>query len=117
MYHGIERNQGDAHVGRVRGDAVLASAEDGVHAGPAIQRRASRAWVPLVAGGREIPVVGAARSLQNISTDGGYVAQLGRRAREQSLRKHWELSLDFGVMRDVRVGGERADARASAGHL
>src|SRR5205814_10036905 len=87
-------------VGRMRGDARVAGAENGVHARPAADRRAAAAGLALVAGGGEVPVVGAARSLQEVPSHGRDVAQLRRGACEDRLCEHRQALLDPGMLGD-----------------
>src|SRR5438876_8327137 len=67
----FERGKRDAHVARVRGDAVFALAENGVNAVVAVDRAASASRLALIARRKcRIVKVVAARALQKISTDG-----------------------------------------------
>ena len=112
VHHGFQRGERDAHVGRMRGDARVAGAENGVHARPAADRRAAAAGLALVAGGGEVPVVGAARSLQEVPSHGRDVAQLRRGACEDRLCEHRQALLDPGMLGDLGVRRHRVDAHA-----
>src|SRR5215208_6403784 len=76
MDFSFERCKGDAHIRRMRGDAVLAGAKNSVDPVDAVDRRAAAARLALVAGCGDIIEIEAARSLQQIATRGGHVAQL-----------------------------------------
>ena len=84
---GIERGERDGQIGRMRSDARLRAAEDGVHAVLAIDRRAAAAGIALVARReRQLAEVRAARALHQVAADRRHVAQLRRGAGEQRLR-------------------------------
>ena len=72
----------------MRGDALLALAQDGVHAIVSFERAAAAARLALVAGGKiRIVKIRAARALQKIAADGGHIAQLRAGAGEQGLAR------------------------------
>src|SRR5437016_13255199 len=79
----LQGREGDAHVGRVQRDALLAPAEDGVHPRPTLDCVTAGAGAALVAPGREVPVVRAAGPLHQVARHAGDVAELRRRAGEQ----------------------------------
>ena len=75
---GVERNQGDADIGRTDGNAAVHGAEDGMVLAVIAGKR--KAGLPLdLAQAREIvvlvPVVGAADGLADVAADGAHVAQ------------------------------------------
>src|SRR5258707_13433053 len=82
----FQRRQGHAHVGWIRGDAMLARAEDGKRAIVAGDRRASAAGFALVARHRGVAEVHAARSLQQVSSRSGHVSDLCGGALKDGLR-------------------------------
>ena len=81
----LQRGQRDAHVRRVDGDALLARAQDRVHAVEAVDRGAAGARFALVAGrGRVVEVV-TARPLHQVAARRRHVAELRRGARQDRL--------------------------------
>src|SRR5205823_10357393 len=77
--HRVERGEGDAHVGRVRGDALVTGPQDGVAAVVAVEGRTARPRLALVARPGGVAEVGAAGALEQVAADGGHVPQLRRR--------------------------------------
>ena len=78
----VERGQRDAHVGRMRRDAVLAPAEHGVNAVVAVYRAAADPGLALVARRRGVAEVVAPRPLQQIAARRRHVADLPDAPRE-----------------------------------
>ena len=76
---------------------------------------AAGAGLAPVAGAGDVEEIGAARPLHHIAARRRGVAQLRRGAREQGLRDGGEAPREFGMMREIGVANERADARASVG--
>src|SRR5258707_11553553 len=76
----FQRRQGHAHVGWIRGDAMLARSENRKRAIVAGDRWASAAGLALVARHSRVAEVDAARSLQQVSSDGGHISDLCRGA-------------------------------------
>ncbi len=109
----IERRHRDRHVGRVRGDAVVAHAQHGVHPVDAAQRRAARPGHALVAGLGRVIEVGAPRALEQIPAGRGLVAKLRRRARQDRLRQQRIAAADAHVDGEGAVRDPRADAQAA----
>ena len=112
---GIERGERHAHVGRMRGDAVFAGAEDGVNAVDAADRRAARAGLALVAGRHGVIEIGAARTLHQIAAGRSHVAQLLRGAGQYRACDQRVTLLDQRVIGEVGVRHQRADAQAAVG--
>ena len=74
---------------RMRGDALVALPENGVHAVVALERAATAARLAFVARGKiRIVEIGAARALQKISAGRRAIAQLRTRPREQRFAQH-----------------------------
>jgi selenophosphate synthetase-related protein len=95
----------------VRGDAAIADAQDGMHAREPVESSAARAGDALIAlHDGEVAKVGAARSLREVAADRRHVAKLRGRAREQCLRQDGQRRADGGVLGEVAVLHERADA-------
>src|SRR5262245_6864160 len=85
-HHRVERREGDAHVARMRGDALFALAENGVNAVVTIECSATAAWFPFVTcRKRRIVKIIATRSLHQIPADGCHVAQLRARPGKECL--------------------------------
>ncbi len=78
---GFEGDEGDGHVRGVRGDAVLAGAEDGEGAVGAGDCGAAGAGVAFVAREGGVAEVHAAGALEEVAGGGGHVAELARRRR------------------------------------
>ncbi len=120
---GVEGGEGDAEVGRVGGDAVLAPAEDGVEAVLAAERVAAGTGIALVAGAGGVVEIGAAGALEQVAGQGGGVAELRRGAREQGFGDGREAAGEGWVVGQVGVadqgadagGAVRADARSRSG--
>jgi len=96
-------------VGRVRSNAVLAGAEDCMHAMRAIPCGAPGSWFSLIAGAAGIAKVSAAGSLQQVPTNRGHITQLRRGAREKRLRDHRICGRNRTVGRHVGHARERTD--------
>jgi hypothetical protein len=108
----IVRGHGDGHVGRVRGDAIVAHAEHGVHAVEAAERGAAGARHALVAGLAGIIEVRAARALQQVAAGGRLVAKLPGRTGQDRLRQQRILAPHAHVGGERAVRHQRADAQA-----
>ena len=116
----LQRGQRHAHVRRVGGDAVLARAQDRVHAVEAVDRGTAGPRLALVAGRGRVVEVGAARPLHQVAARRRHVAELRRGARQDGLRQQRVAPLDLRVVGDVRVRHERAESaarRPSAGRI
>ncbi len=111
----VERGKRDAHVARVRGDAVVALSENGVNTIVTVDRAASASGLALIARwkGRIVKVV-TARALQKISTDGRHVSQLRACARKQRFAQNRIARFDQVVFSELGVAHHRADAYAFA---
>src|SRR5207247_2621000 len=85
----IERSKRDAHVARVRRDALLAVAKNCVNAIVTLERAAAAAGLAFIARWKcgVIKIV-TSRSLEKIATDGRHVAQLRTRAGKKRLTQH-----------------------------
>ncbi len=73
------------HVRRMRRDALVAGAEDGVPAVEAVQGRAAAAGIALVARRRRVAEVAAPHPLAQVAAHRGHVPQLRRGAQQQRL--------------------------------
>ena len=107
----IKRGQCNTHVGRMRGDAMLARAEDRVHAVDAGDGRAAAARLALVAWRSRVVEIEAARSLQKIAAGRGHIAQLLRGSGEDRAGKQRIARLDVRVVGEIAIGNQRADAQ------
>jgi len=101
----------------MRGDAVVAHTEHGVHPIEAFERRATRSRHALVAGLGRVIEVGATHALQQVAAGRGLVAKLGRRAGENGLREQRITPAHAHVDGSRAVGDQRADAQAALGRL
>ena len=117
VHPGVQRGQGDGHVGRVRRDAVLGRAEDAELAVHALDRRAAGAGRALVAGLGDVLEVAATGALQQVAADGRGIAQLPGGAGQQRLGQHRIALPDPRVGGEVAVAGAGADAQAAVGLL
>src|SRR3984893_17903244 len=113
QYARLEHRERDAHVGGVDRDAVLARAEDCVHSIDAVDRRAAAAGFALIAWGCGVVEIKAARSLQQVASGRGHVAQLLRSSGENGAAQQRIARLDLRVVRKVAVGNQGADAQAA----
>jgi hypothetical protein len=109
----VERRERDAHVGRMRGDAVRTRAEDSVLPVHAMDRRTAAAGRAFVARRRGVVEIPAARPLQQVAAGRGHVAQLLRSARQDRARQQRVAALDHRVVRKIAVRHERADPQAA----
>jgi hypothetical protein len=109
----IKRGQRNAHVGRMRGDAMFAGAEDRVHAVDAADRRAAAARLALVASRARVVEIEAARSLQQVAAGRGHIAQLLRRSGEDGAGEQRIAGLDLRVPGEIAVRHQSADAQAA----
>ena len=114
---GVERGERHAHVGRMRGDAGFARAEDGVHAVEPGDRGAAAAGLALVAGRRGVVEVIAAGALQQVAAGRGHVAQLRRGAGEDRAGQQRIALGDQRVIGEVGIRHQRADAQAAVRRL
>src|ERR1700747_1319854 len=107
----FQRGERDAHVRRMRGDAVLARPQDRVHAVDPFDRGAAAARFALIARRGRIVEIEAARSLQEIAPGGGHVAQLLRGARENRAAEQWIAGLDARVIGEIAIRNKRAEPK------
>jgi len=117
--HWPERHQRHRHVRWMRGDAGVASAQDRVDPVDSTDRGTTRARVALVACGRRVIEVRAARTLQQIAANGRLVSQLTRCAGEQRLREDGGVvpGAHAGICGRVGVRGLRARSGARHGQV
>ena len=109
---GVERDERDAEIGRVRRDAALAPAEHGVMPRIPAPRVAARAGLALVAGAGDVVEIGASRALQEVAADRRGVAELRRGARQAALpRSRESVGRSPGRARDRRCGPARRSER------
>ena len=108
----LEHRESHAHVGRVRGDASFARAENCVHPVMAADRGAAAAGLALVAGRSDVVEIRAARSLQQIAARRCHIAQLLRRAGANRARQDGIALLDQRVIGEIAVRHERSDTHA-----
>ncbi len=81
----LQSGKSNILIGRIRCDAILASAQDGKRTVMALDCRAAGAGLALVAYVRGVAEVNAAGPLQQIPSGRRHVAKLRGCAREQSL--------------------------------
>ena len=105
----FQRGHGDVHVGGIRCDAMLARAKDRETAIEAIDRRATRARLALVARHRGVAEIDATRPLQQVAAGRGHIANLRRVRRLESLRKERGNSCAREVMGQVRIAHRRTN--------
>ena len=114
---GVERRERHAHVGRMRRNAGLAGAENGMHAIEPGDGGAAAAGLALITGRCGVVKVIAAGALQEIAAGRGHVTQLRRGAGEEGAAQHWIALGDQGVIGEVRIRHQRADAQAAVAGL
>ena len=84
--HRIKRRQRNAHVRRMRGDALRAGAEDRVNATKTFERAATRARLTFIAGHRHVVEVITTRALHQIAAVRRRISQLRAGSGENCLR-------------------------------
>ena len=107
---GIERDQRRSPVAGVERDAMVAYAEHGMTTVEPVEGRAPRprrALVALVIA--SVPEVGAARTLQHITTKPGHVAQLLRRRLPQTFGQDRVIASHSRIGMKRRHRNQRAD--------
>ena len=113
MHDSIERRQRHAHVGGMRGDAGGRCAKDRVIAIKAVDGVAARAGRALVATRGVVIKIGAAGALQDVAADGGHVADLPARAREDCPRQQREALAHRAICGERGVLHRRPDQHAA----
>jgi hypothetical protein len=107
-----KRDERHRQVGSMRGNAVSADAEHGMHAVVAVEGRASGAGVALVALGDDtVSEIDAARALQKVAADGGHVADLRARRGEEGLGDEGKALAHQRVGGHLRHRGASRDAQ------
>src|SRR5258708_21517809 len=117
QHAGLEGRKRDAHVGRVRSDAMLARPQNRMPAIDPLDGRTAAARLTLVARGGRIVEIEAARSLQEIAPSGGHVSQLLRGPGEDRASQQWIARLDLRMIGKIAVGNQRADPQAAVFRL
>ncbi|OFA00968.1 hypothetical protein DUPY_22520 [Duganella phyllosphaerae] len=115
FHHRVQQPHGHGHVARVRGDAGVALAHDGVATGKSAEGGATGAWRTLVAGLVGIVEIWTAGALQQVAGRGGLVAQLRAGAGQQGPRQHAVIAPHGGIGRQVGIAHQGADAQAALG--
>ena len=110
---GVQGRERDAHVGRMRRDAGLARAENGIDAVDAIDRRAAAAGLAFVTRRRDVIEIETPRALQQVAARRCHVAQLLRCAGQDRARQQRISFLDQRVIGEVAVRYECTDAQAA----
>ena len=111
----IEHAHRDRHVARMRRDAGIAHADDGVLPAEAADRAAAAAGPPLVARLVGVVEIRAARPLQQVAGGGRLVAQLARSAGDQRAGQHAVVAPHARVGRKIGVAHQRADPQPAVG--
>ena len=113
LHDGVERHERDRDVRGMRGDAVLARAEDRVTSVEPVECRTARPGFSLVARRDAVAQVRAAGALAQVAAHRGHVPQLLRRAQQQRPRDG-RISLDDARRaRHVAHPRERTDVQAA----
>ena len=102
-----------SHIRWMRRDAVLTSAQDGMNAVEARERRAARARIALVAGFRDVIEVVTARSLQQVPRSRRFVPQLSARAGYNRARQYAVLPPHAAVRGQIRVRDQCPDPQTA----
>src|SRR5258708_9604922 len=97
----------------MRGDTLIAGAEDSMNAVEAGKSCAARTGTALVAGFCHVIKIVTARSLQQVAAGGGLVAQLRARARKQGAAQDGIVLPHAGIGCEVAVSNQRADPQAA----
>ena len=98
----------------MRGNALIAPAQNRVNAVEAVDGGTPGAWLAFVAGRRRVVEVVAPRALHQVAADRRHVAKLRRRPGEDRLRQQRIPAHHAGVVGDVAVGDERAQPQSAA---
>ncbi len=106
----VQSGKSNRQIGGVRSDTRIAGPEDGMVAVVAADRRTARAGDPLVARCIGIAEIGAPRALKQVAANGGDIANLGRRRRQQRLRESGPAGTDRLVVGHISHAGESADS-------
>ena len=110
---GVESDEGDGHVGGVRGNARARGAKDRVHAVEALQRVTARTRLALVAAGLAVVEVLTARTLHQVTARRRHVADLAGSAHHDRLRQEGIVDANEPTRRQMAVAHEGADADAA----
>src|SRR6266853_6271865 len=115
FHNSVEGDQRYAEFRRMGGDAGLAPAEYGMQSILAVTGIATRARFALVAGAGGIVEIAASRPLQQIAADGRGIAKFRRCAGQKRLG-HGRIGLgEIGIVREIGIANQRADADAAIG--
>src|SRR6266436_3370734 len=115
FHNSVEGDQRHAEIRRMGGDAGLAPAEYGMQSILAVTGIATRARFALVAGAGGIVEIPTSRPLQQITADGRGIAKLCRCAGQKRLG-HGRIGLGkIGIVREIGIANQRADADAAIG--
>ncbi len=109
----IERTHGDGHIAWMRGNARVADTHNRMLPRKAPNCAATAAGLALVARLIGVVEIGAARSLQQIAGRSRHVAELTRRAGEQSTREQTIVAPHTLVRREICVAHQRSDAQST----
>ena len=115
--NGVERDQRDAEIGRMRRDAALAPAQYGMKPVVAAVGVAAGAGIAFVAGARGIVKIRAARSLQEVAADGRGIAKLRGGAGQKRLGDRRKAPREIAIMGEIGIANQRPDAHAAVGQL
>ncbi len=115
IHRRIQHAHRHGHVGRMLRDAGVAGADDRQTAADPLQRAASAARLPLVAGHADVVKIGAAGALKQVSGGRCLVAQLARCPRKQRAAEHCIVAPYHFVRRKCRVANHCPDPQAALG--
>ena len=94
-------------------DAVIADAQYGMGTVEPLEGGAAGTGLPFVARRRRVVEIRAVRPLEQVTADGGHVAELGRRAGQNGFREERIPALDFFMVGHIRVRGEGAETEST----
>jgi hypothetical protein len=113
----VEGHQRHREIRGVRRDALFGGAQDRRLPGRAADRGTAGTGLALVARRADVLEVDTPGALQRIPANGGHVAQLIGRARQQGLRQHRVALPDPRVGGQFTVAQPSSDPQAPAGQL
>lgn len=113
MNHRIQRDERNAHIGRVCRNAALRSAENGVVPIETFQSITAGIGLTLIAMRGVIIEVPAAGALKNIATHCRHISYLRAGTRQNGARQKWKLRPRCAMRGKRRVLHTRADEKTA----
>src|SRR5215472_10952947 len=109
----LKGGERDAHIRRMRGNAMFAHSQDRMHPIDSGNRGTAAARLALIAGRSCIVEIEATRALQEIAPCRSHIAQLRRGTREDRTREQWIARLDLRAKGKIAIGDQCADPQSA----